>query len=491
MQRTTVYRNCFIPKDGSLRHCHVTVENTRVRHVEIVSDSDHGKLMFEEKFGDYVRISDASEYYGREDQDHENETVGDGDGDENEEQDQNRVNFFVFECAGKILSPGFIDIQLNGAFGVDFSNPAITKDDVLGVATKLTKHGVTHFCPTMVSSSKSTYAKVIPLIGGIALMDRQSSPSSKSSELTGRASLELGMHLEGPFFAASKRGAHEADCICEDMKQTSIRDVYGRDIKHLYSKAGVSIVTLAPELPGAGESIQTLSQNNITVSMGHTEAAMEDGIKARKCGAKLLTHLFNAMRPFHHREPGLLGLLQYSEDSQTHHDLYYSIIADGLHSHPISVKTAFALSQNAVLVTDAMSAMGLGDGHHTLGSEAVTVKNDRAVIRGTNTLAGSVASMDSCVRSFKKFTGCTHYEALRAATINPAKVLGKEEDIAFVRPDSLANFVLLDDDLNVLRTIVNGCIVYSSTDERSSSTADAMKGRLARPTLPCKRKQLN
>eukprot|EP01083_Nonionella_stella_P221540 791414_1 len=138
-----------------------------------------------------------------------------------------------------------------------------------------------------------------------------------------------------------------------------------------------------------------------------------------------------------------------------------------------------------------MSAMGLGDGHHTLGSEAVTVKNDRAVIRGTNTLAGSVASMDSCVRSFKKFTGCTHYEALRAATINPAKVLGKEEDIAFVRPNSLANFVLLDDDLNVLRTIVNGCIVYISTDERSSSTADAMKGRLARTTLPCKRKQLN
>ncbi len=461
MKPYTIFKNCFVPTDGSLQHCNVEVENERIVKVAKVSDAEYdGKFQGDLRGKKYGSKSEESEVT-------------------------------TFECAGRILSPGFIDIQLNGAFGVDFSNPSITKDDVLMVAKHLTKHGVTHFCPTMVSSSRETYEKIIPLIGGIALMDRTS--LRKSFPVTGRASLELGMHLEGPFFATSKRGAHEADCIRESMDDNSLLDAYGTGIEavDLYNDVGVSIVTLAPELPGAMKHIKSLSENKVTVSMGHTEAVLSHGVAAKNSGAKLLTHLFNAMRPFHHREPGLLGLLQHhSTENNADGDIYYSIIADGLHSHPTSVKMAYALSKNVVLVTDAMSAMGLGDGEHSLGSEAVTVRNEKAVIRGTDILAGSVASMDSCVRSFKEFTGCSHYEALKAATVNPAKVLGLQNELACMKEGNVANLVLLDDGLNVLQTVVAGTIAYSNNDDSLINPADAFVDR-SESILPSKRKELN
>ena len=388
----------------------------------------------------------------------------------------------VFECAGRILSPGFIDIQLNGAFGVDFSNPEIQRDDVLAVANKLPRYGVTHFCPTLISSSKRTYRKMIPLIGKIVSMDKS---CSKRSSISGRASLELGMHLEGPFFASSKRGAHAAENICDKLDDNSLESIYGVEVEGLFNKAGVSIITLAPELPGAMDRISLLSKHGVTTSIGHTEANLQDGITAKQCGAKLITHLFNAMRPFHHREPGLLGLLQQNESDDECNSFYYSTIADGLHSHPASVKMAYALSKNIVLVTDAMSAMGLGDGEHSLGSEDVTVKNKRAVIRGTDTLAGSVASMDCCVSSFKKYTGCSHYEAIRAATVNPAKVLGLERKLASVEEGSVANLVILDDGMDVLRTLVGGRIVYSNNEKCPAYREHGRTGLV----VPSKRKE--
>ena len=420
-----IFSNCFLPKDGKLRHCHVFVKDNQTENIESVSDAEFGKIVFAETFGKKSTVYDESKL----------------------------CKIVTFECAGRILSPGFIDIQLNGGFGVDFSNPSLTKEDVLKVATHLTKFGVTHFCPTMVSSSSCTYRKLIPLIGGICLEDRT------STNPVGRASL-FGMHLEGPFFAKSRRGAHEARCILEEIMENSFSDVYNEGAENL-EKAGVAIVTLAPELPGSIHQIETLSKNGIIVSMGHTDAAINHGLEAMKKGASLITHLFNAMRSFHHREPGLLGLL--SEKT----GMYYSIIADGLHSHPTSVKMAYAMSKNVVLVTDAMSALGLGDGEHSLGAEMVTVKNCKAVVSGTDTLAGSVASMDSCVRSFRKFTGCSYYEALTAATYNPSKVLNKTKDLGIIAVGCPADFVLLDSELNVLRTVVAGLIVFSNEEEMS------------------------
>mmetsp|Transcript_12190 Transcript_12190/g.18497 ORF Transcript_12190/g.18497 Transcript_12190/m.18497 type:complete len:173 (-) Transcript_12190:178-696(-) len=143
---------------------------------------------------------------------------------------------------------------------------------------------------------------------------------------------------------------------------------------------------------------------------------------------------------------------------------YFSIIVDGLHSHPISVKMAHALNPNKlVLVTDAMSAMGLGGGMHSLGTMSVQIdgaNNTRATIAGTDTLAGSVVSMDTCVRNFKQFTGCTSKQAICAATTHPARVLNYEEDLGSLCVGSRADLVLLDDDLNVIKTWVGGKLVF-------------------------------
>ena len=420
-----IFANCFLPKDGKLRHCHVVVKDAHIAEIESVSNADYGSIIFVEIFGNRFTTYDC----------------------------RNMRTIDSFECAGRILSPGYVDIQLNGGFGVDFSNPSLTKEDVLKIATHLTRFGVTSFCPTMVSSSKDTYKKLIPLIGGMCLED------GILPRYARRATL-CGMHLEGPFFAASKRGAHEAECILEEIMENSLSDVYNENAENL-NKAGVAIVTLAPELPGAIHQIEALSKNGTIVSMGHTNAVMNHGLEAMKKGASLITHLFNAMRSFHHREPGLLGLL--SENTGIH----YSIIADGLHSHPTSVRMAYAMSKNVVLVTDAMSALGLGDGEHSLGAERVTVKNCKAVISGTDTLAGSVASMDMCVRYFRKFTGCSHYEALKAATHNPSKVLKRTNNLGMIAVGRLADFAILDSELNVLRTIVAGSIVFSNEEEMS------------------------
>jgi N-acetylglucosamine-6-phosphate deacetylase len=424
---SVIFSNCFLPKDGKLRHCRVTVKDTRTEKIELVSDAEYGQIIFSETFGNSSTTNDESKV----------------------------DEITTFECAGHILSPGFIDIQLNGCFGVDFSNPSLMKEDILRVATHLLRFGVTCFCPTMVSSSKESYAKLIPLIGGLCLEDRS------STKPVDRASL-WGMHLEGPFFSASKRGAHEAQCIIEEVKVNSLSDVYDRGVGELFN-AGVAITTLAPELPGAINQIRDLCKHGIIVSMGHTDATINDGLKAIKNGASLITHLFNAMRPFHHREPGLLGVLCSDEKDE----IYYSIIADGLHSHPTSVKMAYAISKNVVLVTDAMSALGLGDGEHSLGAEKVTVKNSKAVISGTDTLAGSVASMDSCVRSFHKFTGCSIYEALKAATENPARVLKQNTGLGVITVGRPADFVILDSELNVLRTIVAGSVVFSNDADKA------------------------
>ena len=257
---------------------------------------------------------------------------------------------------------------------------------------------------------------------------------------------------------------------------------------------------MAPELQGSLSVIQTLTKEcGVAVSMGHTDATFSEGMDGITNGASLITHLFNAMKPFHHREPGLLGVIQKNHKNKQHQQQYieetncytpestsfsnpfFSIIVDGLHSHPAAVKMAYNLNpKKLVLVTDAMSAMGLGYGTHSLGSISVTIKNEnnsnncndnkndnkhkdydkKATIAGTDILAGSVVSMDTCIRNLKKFTGCSTSDVLATATLHPAQVLKCEKDIGSLRVGSYADLVLLDDDLNVVKTFVNGILVY-------------------------------
>lgn len=347
------------------------------------------------------------------------------------------------DCRGLIVAPGFIDIQINGAFGVDFSSLA---GENLGssldqVSHGLLQHGVTAYCPTLVTSSRDYYHRVIPLMG------------PKKGGLRGAA--VLGVHCEGPFINPQKKGAHQESYILQHLSPAAVRDCYGDSLKN------VKIVTLAPELSGSDETIQWLTQElGSVVSLGHSMSSLDTAEHAFGCGASLITHLFNAMLPFHHRDPGLVGLL--TDLRLDHNQVHYSIIADGIHTHETVLRIAYQSNPTGiVLVTDAIAAMGLGSGRHQLGTMTVEVKGNTARLPGEQTLAGSCATMVDCVREMVRATGCEKGAALLAASHHPAKVLGmegKKGTVCQIGAD--ADLVLLDQDLGVQATCIAGEVVW-------------------------------
>lgn len=327
---------------------------------------------------------------------------------------------------GAIIAPGYIDIQINGGFGCDFTRDPGSVDEV---ARRLPKYGVTAFLPTVVSSSPSSYQKILSKIA----LNVKSTSAAKA----------LGLHLEGPFFCPDKHGAHDITLMETFDHMEKLEAVYG-------TLGGVLIVTLAPELPGALDAIHHLNNKGIIVSAGHTNATYGEMLLAKEAGVKLVTHLFNAMRPFHHREPGVIGAVLGVPG------FCYSIIADQEHVHPAAIKMAWEANPSGlILVTDAIAALGLSDGEYTLGGQAIVLKNGIAKVLGTDTLAGGSIGMDQSVRNFFRATGCTVMEALEAASYRPAKLLGvANKGTLSVGAD--ADFLLLDSELNIIRCYIGG-----------------------------------
>lgn len=306
-------------------------------------------------------------------------------------------------------------------------------------------HGVTAFCPTVVTQSKEAYGKILPQI--------KRTIGNKENGAT-----NLGVHLEGPFISYEKKGAHPEKYI-KGEKIGSFADV-----KEVYNHLeDVAIVTLAPELDQSGTIIKQLVNLGITVSLGHSSGTLTDGERGINSGANFITHLFNAMLPFHHRDPGLVGLLTSTALNKS--TVYYGIISDGIHTHYAALKIAYKSNPNGlVIVTDAISAMGLTTGVHHIGAQLVDVQNDRAVVAGTNTLCGSIARMDQCVRHFRKVTGCSTVEAIECATLHPAQVLGIANKKGSLNFGADADFIILDDQLNVLATFIAGSCVWKDSN---------------------------
>ncbi|CAH0560663.1 unnamed protein product [Brassicogethes aeneus] len=342
------------------------------------------------------------------------------------------------DCHGNLIVPGFIDLQINGGFGYDFST-GDTKKALDVVSKGILAHGVTSFCPTVVTSPIEVYHKILPLI------------RKKKGGKHGAAI--LGCHCEGPFINVAKNGAHPPECILEYTDGfKSIEETYG-DIEN------INICTLAPEFNNSEEVIKELKKKNIVVSLGHSKANLKDGEEAVKNGATLITHLFNAMLPFHHRDPGLVGLLA-SDKCDT---IYFGIIADNIHTHPAAQRIAYRVCpKGLILVTDAISALGLNEGSHSIGQLKIEIRNKMAFIAGTNTLCGSMACLLECVRLFVEATGCTREYAFEAASLHPAKVLGIENQKGTLNFDSEADFVILDSDLNLVSTWIAGECVYEN-----------------------------
>lgn len=345
-------------------------------------------------------------------------------------------------CNGALISPGYIDLQINGGFGIDFTyNVNNVEGGINKVAKKLLEFGVTSFCPTLVTSPAETYKKILPNI-----------KRTKGGE---QGAAVLGIHLEGPFISPSKKGAHPEEHIKQLEKGfQSLIDTYG-------SLENVCLITLAPELPNARSVISELSQRNIKVSVGHSVANLQEGEEAVKSGASFITHLFNAMLPFHHRDPGLVGLLT-SDQIPPGRTVHYGIIADGIHTHPAALRIAHRThSEGLVLVTDALSALGLEEGMHQLGQLKIEMRMGCAYIAGTDTLCGSTAEMSKCVRHFKEVTGCSVVEALEAATLHPARTLGVEKTKGVLNFGADADLVMLNKNLELLSTWISGECVYS------------------------------
>jgi N-acetylglucosamine-6-phosphate deacetylase len=267
-----------------------------------------------------------------------------------------------------------------------------------------------------------------------------------------RAGVVAGIHLEGPWISPHRCGAH-------DPRELRTPDAAEIDRLLAAADGAVAMVTLAPELPGAPEAVRRLTGAGVIAAVGHTDCSYAVARDAVDAGARVATHLFNAMRPVHHRDPGpIVALL---DDPR----VAVELIADGTHLHPALYRyvTRTAGPDRVVLVTDAMAAAGLGDGRYRLGPMAVDVTGGVARIAGTDTIAGSTATMDrlfrAAVRTWSEPGAVPTDEALlhavRQTSGNPARVLGRT-DVGGLEPGRRADFVVLDADLRVTGVVVGG-----------------------------------
>uniref|UniRef100_A0A0B7A4D6 N-acetylglucosamine-6-phosphate deacetylase n=1 Tax=Arion vulgaris TaxID=1028688 RepID=A0A0B7A4D6_9EUPU len=346
------------------------------------------------------------------------------------------------DCHNMIISPGLIDVQLNGGFGFDFSCDVDIEKGIATVAHGILAHGVTSFCPTVITSTPELYRKVLPAI--------------KKCEGSSKGAGVLGVHVEGPFISSERMGCHPPQLVRDfDNGFSDVLDVYG-------DLTNVAIVTLAPEKKNTETVIEEFCKRGITVSIGHSIANLVQGEAAARSGARFITHLFNAMLPFHHRDPHLVGLLT-SDKLPQNRKIFYGLISDCIHTHPAALRIAQRVSpEGIVLITDSIRAMGLPDGSYQFGEQTIVVQGYECFIKDTNTLAGGTATLDLCVRHFIKETGCGTVLGLEAASLHPAQLLGIADRKGTLDFGSDADFILLDDNLYVKATYIAGECVYTA-----------------------------
>jgi N-acetylglucosamine-6-phosphate deacetylase len=334
----------------------------------------------------------------------------------------------VIDADGLIISAGLIDIQINGGFGMDFTHDPTT---IWHVGERLPELGVTAFLPTIVTSPPEVTDLALDVVANRRPEDYH------GAEV-------LGLHFEGPWISAEMHGAHNPSNITDPDAETATR----------WAKSGlVRIVTLAPERPGADLVAEILDSSDVVVSLGHTNADFDEARDALAGKASLVTHLFNQMTGFGHRQPGVVGAALLS-------DRPCILIVDEHHLAKGTLELAWRLlgPERLVLVTDAMAALGLGPGTYPLGDGPITVGTDgpRTV---DGRLAGSVVTLPQAVRNLIDATGATTAQALRCATTTPTSVLGRA-DRGSLGSGRRADFTLLDESFGVIATYVAGARVH-------------------------------
>lgn len=328
----------------------------------------------------------------------------------------------VIDAEGLYVIPGLVDIHVHGALGYEFDDGNANEN--AEIAAYFKSQGVTSLCPS--TSSRSVEQL------GTALENIMKIPND------GAYSRVVGVHMEGPFISAKKKGAMLEEYISEPSKEVFQR-------LNACCGGNVKLITIAPEIPGAKEFIDQF-HDSVTISLGHTEADYELADWAYKSGVSQATHLFNAMPPIHHRKPGVIGA------AADNPHVMVQLICDGLHVHPSVVRMVYHLfgDDRVVLISDAVAATGLEDGVHQ-ALEQTIVKSGGSITLPDGTLAGSATTLYECMKKAVSF-GIPLETAIKWATCNPAKSIGVDT-VGSLEIGKEADVLLIDKELNLIKVI--------------------------------------
>jgi len=328
--------------------------------------------------------------------------------------------------AGDTIVPGFIDLQVNGLAGHDAASGA---DAIAAISRDLPRHGVTGFLPTLISR---------PLDAAIAFVGECATVNAPGARVHGA-------HVEGPFLSPRYLGAHDPDCLLLPKPE---------HVQRLLDRPPM-LMTLAPELPGALDAVRLLTAAGVTVSAGHSAASFDESQAAFQAGVRFGTHLFNAMTPMHHRDPGLPGAL-LGEPHVT-----VGLIADGIHVHPFMLSLAIRMAgpSRVALTTDQTAAAGSPPGRYSIAGRE-TISDGTSVRLADGTLAGSAATMDKMVRLIAGLPGVDLRQAVEMATLTPARAIGIDGKAGVIRSGGPADLVILDPAQRVRLTMVGGQVVF-------------------------------
>ena len=333
----------------------------------------------------------------------------------------------VRDLSGAWLLPGYLDLHMHGGGGHDVT---VSQAEMQAAAAFHRRHGTTR---TLVSLVTAPLPALVEQLGWVGDLTAQGPRDGGHV---------IGAHVEGPFLSPARCGAQNVDFMVPPDRSV---------VAALVSAGGRSLrcMTIAPELPGALEVIDELVRSGIVAALGHSDATYDQARAAVDRGATLVTHVFNGMRPLEHREPGLVGAALDS-------DIACELINDGIHTHPAIARLVASRPDRLVLVTDAMAAAGAGDGSFSLGGEQVHVADRQARLVTTGTLAGSTLTMDEAVRRAVLDSGLTIEAASRAASANPARVMGIGDRVGAIVAGLEADLVVLDDDLRPVEVMASG-----------------------------------
>ena len=341
----------------------------------------------------------------------------------------NTVEYEIIDANGNYVAPGLIDMHIHGFLGYDASDGS--EEGIKKMAEGIVKNGVTSWCPTTMTVSKEEIEKAFDTIRNVKNL----------SEYYGAKI--IGANSEGPFINASKKGAQAEEHI---LKPDASFIKKHSDI--------VKLFTVAPEVCGAKECIEEITKDtDVLISMGHTNATYEEAMEGIKWGVKHTTHLFNAMTPLSHRLPGVVG-------AALKEDVSVELIADTFHIDKGVFEIVSKLKgEKLCLITDCIRAGGMADGDYTLGGQPLKKEGIKCLM-ADGTIAGSVLNLNMGVKNLYENTDLEIYDAVNAASLNPAKALKVDDKIGSIKEGKCADLIILDDKFNVNMTIIDGIVRY-------------------------------